>query len=72
MWTTVLEPQKIYSMAEPILQHDAPEQTAKLNGHLMKNHKKYNSIRDKVIEGQTQVEHLARKMKPHRVSLGLE
>ena len=62
----------IYSMAEPILQQYAPEQTTKLNGHLMKNYKKYDSIRDKVIEGHNHVENLARKIKPHRVSLGLE
>jgi hypothetical protein len=63
---------EIYSVIEPVLQQYAPEQTTKLSGHLMRNYKKYDSIRDKVIEGHTQVEHLARKMKPHRVSLGLE
>ena len=63
---------EIYSMAEPILQHYAPEQTTKLNGHLMRNYKKYDSIRDKVIEGHNHVEHLARKIKPHKVGLGLE
>ena len=63
---------EIYSMAEPILQQYAPEQTTKLNGHLMRNYKKYDAIRDKVIEGHNHVEDLARKIKPHRVSLGLE
>jgi hypothetical protein len=63
---------EIYSVIEPVLQQYAPEQTTKLNGHLLRNSKKYDSIRDKVIEGHTQVEHLARKMKPHRVSFGLE
>jgi hypothetical protein len=37
----------------------------------MRNYKKYDAIRDKVIEGHNHVEHLARKIKP-RVSLGLE
>ena len=63
---------EIYSIAEPVLQQYAPEQTTKLNGHLMKNYKKYDSIRDKVIEGHNQVEHVARQFKHHRVSLGLE
>ena len=63
---------EIYSIAEPILQQYAPEQTTKLNGHLMRNLKKYDSIRDKVIEGHHHVETLARKFKPHKMSLGLE
>ena len=48
------------------------EQTTKINGHLMRNHKKCDGIKDKVIEGHNQVEHVAKKCKPHRVSLGLE
>ena len=62
---------EIYSMAEPILQQRAPEQTTKLNGHLMRNYKKYDCIRDTVIEGHQHEENVARKLKPHRVSPGL-
>ena len=66
---------ELYSIAEPVLQHYAPEHTSKLNGHLLNNYKKYDSIRDKVIDSHDQLEHgmhqIAGKLKL-KVNIGLE